>query len=540
MRSVASMTNTQLLNEVKRLQRIDNQAALPHPAQLLTRVIPNYVIRPHIQVISDNLEKILTKQIDRLIITTPPQVGKTVTSVVGAAYWWLANHQTSRIIIGSYGDQLAVDRGRDVRTLIRNTGNHYNLQLAPGSESVQDWRLQTGGGIRSVGVGSGIAGTPGDLIILDDPHKNREEADSIVFRNRVYNWYSADILSRAAPDAPVILIMTRWHTDDLAARVMRDEGTTDKGGRWHLVRMPALCDDPDNDPLERNYGDPLTHPKIATGDTERALRHWHGKRSASTVRDWFSLYMCDPRPVEGALVTAQLLQDRRQYQDRPVEKRSAVSVDPSGGGRDTAGVIGGYLGTDDRLYIVADRSAPMPSHEWSKVACRLATELNANMIIFEKNYGGDMARRTIRTAWESLQREEISQFSEETLKAEPNITATELDKRIQQLDLTYGHCPQIKEVVARKSKVLRAEPIAQLFMEDKIRLGTYLPELESEWCTWQGSGDSPGRIDASVYLAYELLPKVIRSGRKSAAPMGTLPTTGFGSTGGASTLGPLG
>ena len=536
----SSMTTAQLLKEVRQLQKVDDQAALPHPSELLRRIIPRYVIRPHIQVISDNLERIFKKEIDRLIITTPPQVGKTVTAVVGTAYWWIANNPTQRIIIGSYGDQLAIDRGRDVRTLIRRTGNRYNLALAHGSASVQDWRLETGGGIRSVGVGSGIAGTPGDLVIIDDPHKNREETESLVYRNRVYNWYSADILSRVAPDAPVIIVMTRWHQDDLAARVMRDEGTTDQGGRWHLVRMPALCDDPEHDPLGRAYGEPLTHPKIATHDTERALRHWNGKRSASTVRDWFSLYMCDPRPVEGALVTAQLMRDRRHYQEQSKPKRSAVAVDPSGGGRDTAGIIGGYLGTDDRLYITHDRSKPMPSHEWSREACRLAAELEANVIVFEKNYGGDMARRTIRTAWDALQREEISQFREETLKAEPNITATELDNRVQRLELTYGHCPQIKEVVAKKSKILRAEPIAQIFMEDKARLGAYLPELESEWCTWQGSGDSPGRIDASVYLAYELVPKVPVSGRKSAAPAGTLPTTRFGGFNGASTMGPLG
>lgn len=539
MLTASTMTDAQLLAEVRRLQKLDDQAALPHPAQLLARVIPRYVIRPHIQVISDNLEKIHNREIDRLIITTPPQVGKTVTSVVGASYWWLANQPTARIIIGSYGDSLAVDRGRDVRTLVKNTGSRYGLQLAYGSESVQDWRLESGGGIRSVGVGSGIAGTPGDLIILDDPHKNRKEADSLQFRNNVYNWYSADILSRAAPGAPIVVIMTRWHQDDLAARVMRDEGTTDQGGRWHVVRMPALCDDPEHDPLGREYGAPLTHPKIPTEDVEAALQHWYGKRGASLVRDWFSLYMCDPRPAEGALVTHELLIERRHHQDQPAPKKAAVSVDPSGGGRDTAGIIGGYLGVDGRLYITHDRTRPMPSHEWSKEACRLAVEIDANMIIFEKNYGGDMAGRAIRTAWDALQQEEEETLTAKILEAKPNITAMELRQRLRRSERTYGHCPQIREVTARKSKLLRAEPVAQMIIEDKVRLGAYLPELESEWCTWQGSGDSPGRIDASVYLAYELVPKTnLRS--RSAAPSGTLPTSSFGAHGGASTLGPLG
>jgi hypothetical protein len=539
--SASNLTNAQLLHEVRQLQKIDDQAALPHPTQLLRRIIPRYVNRPHIQVISDNLEKIRTKQIDRLLITTPPQVGKTVTAVVGASYWWLANNPTDRIIIGSYGDQLAVDRGRDVRTLIRSTGNRYNLALAHGSASVQDWRLETGGGIRSVGVGSGIAGTPGDLVILDDPHKNRQETESATYRNTVYNWYIADILSRVAPDAPVILVMTRWHLDDLAGRVIRDEGTTYEGGRWHVVRMPALCDDPEHDPLGRAYGEPLTHPKIDIEDIERMMRHWEGKRAscASAIREWFSLYMCDPKPSEGALVTYELMKSRHHHQNQPRVKRSAVAVDPSGGGRDTAGIVGGYLGADDRLYITHDRSKSMPTHEWSKEACRLAAEIDANIIIFEKNFGGDMAGRSIRTAWSALQLEETNKIKAGIMEVEPNITARDLERRVQKAELTYGHCPQIREVVARKSKTLRAEPVAQLIMEDRVRLGAYLPDLESEWCTWQGSGDSPGRIDASVYLAYALLPKVAATGNKSAAPTGTLPTTRFGTTNRIPTL-PLG
>ena len=531
----STMSDAELIAEARELEAAEDRASLSDPAALLLRVVPRYRVRPHLQVITHQMRRVLMGEIDRLLIMLPPQTGKTLTAVVGGSVWWLANRPEARVIIGSYGDSLAVDRGRDSKRLIEEHGSRFGLALARDSKAVQDWQLATGGGVLSVGIGAGVTGKPGDIAFIDDPHKSRAEADSLRFRDRAYRWLSADIISRLSPGAPVIMTMTPWHPDDLAARVVADEGTTREGGRWEVVRMPAFCDDPDRDPLGRNVGDPLPHPKIRVSDTARATAHWQDKRRSSTVQDWHALYMCDAKPAKGALLTRETLRGRRCYTSgsecHPCDSapvRAAVAVDPSGGGRDTAGVVGGYLGSDKRLYLVADASGVMSSDRWAREACEMAVGIDADLIIFEKNFGGDMAGRMIRTAWTMLQAEERNAVRDRVMEDQPHLTARDVEKLIDRSTLRYGRmCPRIKAVTAKKNKRLRADPVAQQWIEDRIRTAAYLPEVEEEWATWQeGSSDSPGRIDASVYLAYALLPLPKSRSSASAAPGGSLPTTG--------------
>lgn len=535
-RDPSGMSDAELIAEAEALERLEDQAALSDPASLLLRVFPGYRLRPHLEVISHQMHRVMVGEIDRLLIKVPPQTGKTLTAVIGGAVWWLANRPDAKVIIGSYGDSLAVDRGRDSKRMVQECGSRFGLVLARGSEAVQDWRLTTGGGVLSVGIGAGVTGKPGDIAFIDDPHKSRAEADSLRFRDRAYKWLSADIISRLSPGAPIVLVMTPWHPDDLSARVVADEGTTAEGGRWEVVRMPAFCDDPERDPIHRKLGDPLPHPKIRLADIAKAIAHWQDKRHASTVQDWHALYMCDAKPAEGALVTRQLLRERRCYTEgsachpcNAAPVRAAVAIDPSGGGRDTAGIIGGYLGSDKRLYLLRDNSGVMASDAWARAACEMAIDIDADLIIFEKNFGGDMAGRLIRTAWSALQSEEREETRQQVMEDQPHLTGKEVERAVDRMALRYGRlCPRIKAVTARKNKRLRADPIAQQWREDRIRTAAYLPEVEEEWATWQeGAADSPGRIDASTYLAYALLPIPKSGAGGSAAPGGgSLPTTG--------------
>lgn len=458
---------------------------LADPVTLAAHLDPyGYQVRPHLRVIGDELADLEAGTFDRLLLNTPPQVGKSVTAVEWAAFWWLVLHPKARIVIGSYGDDLAIRRGRGVRRLVERFGAQYGRTLEAGSRRAHDWTLNSGGGIRSVGVGSGITGFDADVIFIDDPVRSRKDADSQTKRDDIHNWYSADLLSRQQPSLRMVLVQTPWHPDDLRARVLQEEGDRASGGRWRVVVMPALCTTPDTDPLGRAVGDPLPHPKIAEGDTKALLAYWLNIRGSVAARDWQALWQCDPKPPEGALLSWQLLRERRCYEPGrggcAEPQTVAVAVDPSGGGRDTAGVIGGYLGVDGRLHITHDHSGVMPSDAWGRAACELAADTGADRIIYEKNYGGDMVLLVIRTAWEAMRRDDPIRFG-------PIV-------------------PRLVPVVARRGKLLRAEPIAQQWTEGRIVTAAYLPDLESEWATWQPGGDSPGRIDASVHLAWSLLP----------------------------------
>jgi hypothetical protein len=483
----ALMDNAALQAELRALQPLTDRDALADPLTMAMHLDRRIVSRPHLRVISQCLAGLSPTSGDRVLITTPPQVGKTEVAAIWGVFWWLAKYPASRVIIGSYGTLLATKRGRAVRKRVQQYGGRYGLLLEQGVGAAADWQLTTGGGVRSAGIGAGITGEPASVAIIDDPVKGRVEADSPAIREKTWNWWSGDLTSRLAPGAPVLLVMTRWSDDDIAARLLADEGTVDEGGRWRVVAMPAIAVPEDRkhgiypDALGREPGEPLSHPKIRTSDRASLLRHWENKRRSSTPRDWGALYQGNPRPVEGALVDREILRKRCHFDIEVTALKHGVAVDPSGGGRDTAGIVAGFLGADRRLYLTHDLTGRMPTEQWSEKACLLAYETTAEQILVENNYGADMALRVVRAAWKDL---------------------------VDRGEIPAGVLPpRIVAVHARKGKLLRAEPIAAQIVLDNVRFAAPMPELLEEWATWQPlSTTSPGRIDASVHLAVGMLP----------------------------------
>lgn len=503
------------------------------PATMARGLDRTYRMRPHVRVIGETMRQLLAGEIPpRVLILTPPQVGKSTTVAEWTPFWWFTHRPTDDIVIASYGADLAIDRSKGIRDRIVKYGADYGLHMQPGSRAMHDWELTSGGHLLAVGVGGGLTGRPANLMVIDDPHKDRAEAESPRVRGAVHDWWSSTGSSRLQPDmGAVVVVMTRWHEDDFAGRRIKDEGTVHEGGKWTVIHLPAFADPKfaekfGPDPIGRSPGEPLTHPKIKTSDTAALVRWWQDKKTSMLVRDWHALCQGDPQPPSGALVTAQLLMDIRA---RPGEaapaQRIGVAIDPSGGGRDTAGIIGGYLGDDKRLWITHDRSGVMASAAWSVEACLLAHETEAAFFVIETNYGGDMATLAVRNAWA-------------TLLGSGRIPGT-------------AFCPLVKVVKAKQGKLLRAEPIAQQMIQDRVRFLGRFPDLESEWITWQPTDQSsPGRIDASVYLAYALLP-IPSTGARISTPEGRLPVSSgsplggspggpFAGAPGRSGLGPLG
>lgn len=457
--------------------------SLENPAHTGLFCDPMFEMRAHLWVIADALAAVRDGTVKRLMVRLPPQTGKTTLSIVWAAFWWLAQRPTDRVVVASYNTDLAEKHGKAVRNLISAHGWRYDLALAYGSASVKDFAVTSGGNVKSVGIGSGLTGFPSDLGLCDDPHKDRQEAESRTYRERVWSWWSSVFSTRQAPGAPIILTMTPWHEDDLSHRVQKQDGLESEGGLWRVIDMPALATKPD-DPLGRAYGEPLTHPKIPEEDTAAARAHWEAKRKGIAARDWVSLYLLDPKPMTEALVSVELARERTHLPPPVGPRRYAVGIDPQGGGRDLCGIIAGFLGTDGRVYYTHDWSTTEGPHVWMLQAARLAAEVDADVITIEPNYGKEMAVVLVKNAWAQLKRENPD-------------------------DPRYRRPPPMIVLAtwAKKDKQLRAEPIAQLIRDDRVRFGAYLPEMTSEWTTWRSTDrTSPGRIDGSVYVAAELYP----------------------------------
>lgn len=422
-------------------------------------------------------------EIDMATISLPPQVGKS-SWVNWYVLWRMARHPEDPIIRMSYAAALATDHAHVVQGYVEQYGGQFGLIPEKGSWGQHNWRTKTGAGLRSGGMLTGVVGYPAATMVLDDPLAGRAQADSKLIRDKVWNEYSGSLVSRMRPGAPLLIVATRWHEDDPIGRLIKLHGRESEGGKVREINMAAFA--MEDDPLGRAVGEPLQHPFIEPEDTAAARAHWENKRRSSTLRDWFSQYMGDPKPVEGALLTDAEVKASTWHDDLPVFVKTGVAVDPSGGGRDVAGVIGGGLMDDGTLMWTHDRSASMSSEEWATAACLLAHEIDAGDIIYEANYGGDQAKFLIRSVWNKL-------------VADGTIEANE--------DGDSPPCPRIVVVHAKKNKRVRAEPIAVQVKLGNIRFwGLFVLDLGSEWCTWQeDSKESPGRIDASSYLAYKYL-----------------------------------
>lgn len=407
-------------------------------------------------------------------------------------FWYLTERPRSRIILASYAASLAVTHGAATRDLVTMYGDEYGLRLKDTEATKASWMLHTGGGMRSVGVRGGLTGQPMDLGIIDDPVKDREQAESPVVRESVWDWYSSVWSTRKAPEAGEVLVMTRFHKDDLAGRLLDQDGRVEEGGEWHVLHLPALAMTPDPDkgvypdPLGREPGEPISHPRIDSADIGGLLAHWGRARKAVTNRDWNALYQGTPFDAEGALLTKDDVRDHTAPEPE-TWKRNVVGVDPSGGGRDTAGIVVVGLDREGRGWFRADYTGHMTSYEWPRQACMAAVEYDAERIVVETNFGGDQATTLVAQAWDELERK-------------GHIPAGRL-------------CPLIASVTARKSKVLRAEPIAQAIKTGRLWFaqGVDLKQLTDEWLMWEpGTTWSPGALDAGVYGATEVLPPLPR------------------------------
>ena len=246
---------------------------------------------PALDVIDAELVRLLDEPDGRLIITMPPQEGKSTRAAADFPVWALTQNQDLRVVTASYAQSLANRNGRAIRRRITEHPD-LGLTIAPDNGAVGDWTLDGhDGGVLSVGIGSGLTGRPADLMVIDDPISNREQADSKVYRDRAWDWWTDVASTRLAPGAPVVLILTRWHHDDLAGRLLAAED----GHLWRVVNIPAQCVDPDTDPLGRELDEYMTSTR------GRTLHQWEAIKVRVGSRTWASLYQGNPTPDQGNL-----------------------------------------------------------------------------------------------------------------------------------------------------------------------------------------------------------------------------------------------
>jgi predicted phage terminase large subunit-like protein len=236
----------------------------------------------------------LTKNPLRLIVSMPPRHGKSELLSHWLPVWFLLNHPQQRIGLASYSADFAATWGRKTRDTIVEYGAQFGLEVRRDLSSASLWQLTQGGGMMTAGVGGPFTGHGFDLLIIDDPIKNRQEAQSSLMRDNLWDWWRSTARTRLEPHGSIIVVMTRWHEEDLVGRLLAApaEGEAEPGDDWEHLRLPALAE-PD-DPLGRAEGEPLWPGRYDI----RALARL---RQAVGPQDWAGLYQQRPAPLGGQL-----------------------------------------------------------------------------------------------------------------------------------------------------------------------------------------------------------------------------------------------
>lgn len=269
------------------------------PGDVARAVNPNIVQTPALDVIDAALVWAFNTPDARLILSLPPQEGKSERVTKFGALWAMLHNHELRVAICSYAQPLAEGFSGDIRNIIAsNNGDEGTLDLgvrvARDTGARRRWKLSKHiGGVIAVGIESGLTGRPVDALIIDDPFKDDKQAGSAYYRGRVWSWWQSVASTRLAPGAPVILILTRWHEDDLAGRLVAAED----GHLWRVINIPALADhDPDKgetDPLGRQPGEWLKSAR------RRTVEQWEAIRVRVGTRVFNALYQGKPSPDSG-------------------------------------------------------------------------------------------------------------------------------------------------------------------------------------------------------------------------------------------------
>lgn len=241
----------------------------------------------------------------RLILTLPPRHGKSELVSKYFPAWALARWPWLKVMFGSYEANFARSWGakaRDVRC-------DFDWMFPDGkikrgyAAMAKEWETDGGGQMMTAGVGGAFTGKGAHLLIIDDPVKSDQEANSKVYREKVWNWYRSTVSTRLEPGGAIIVIMTRWHADDLVGRLLQaakggDDGTEEKGDQFEVIDFPALYEGHEIDGLGRTHGQalwPERYNEVQLGGIRRRIGLYY----------WGALFQQKPRPDQGGFFNRQ-------------------------------------------------------------------------------------------------------------------------------------------------------------------------------------------------------------------------------------------
>lgn len=438
------------------------------------------LIGDHHAAIMSALNRVLTGEINRLIINVPPGYTKTELCTINMMAYGLAINPKAKFLHLSYSHSLALLNSSTSRSIIKSPAfqSMWPIELKDDADSKAMWWTEQGGGVYATSSAGQVTGfRAGHMqegftgaLIIDDPVKP-DDAYSEVMRSGVNNRYNETIASRLAIESvPIIVIMQRIHWDDLSGYLLRGGS----GEKWHHLNLPVIINNDEPYPADYTHGIPIEHglpdgwlwPIKHGPEQETALK--------SHRRKFWAQYMQKPikRDEETALWPERLISKSHDL-DVAGDERIVVAIDPAASNTKTSdahGIVAAAKTRDDKYRVIKDRTRHGSPTDWATTAIDMYNELNADAIVIETNQGGDMCENTLRLS---------------------------------------GYNGRIIRVHATKGKVLRAEPVVALYEQGLVKHESGLHDLEEELMDFDpvsglAGGKSPNRVDALVWALTEL------------------------------------
>jgi len=320
---------------------LSRRIAKAHLTQFIEYIDYGVIPAKHHALIIEKLEAVERGEIKRLMLFLPPGSAKSTYASVLFPSWYLGRNAAKSVIGASHTSELADRFGRKVRNIVASSdySNVFGCTISADSAAAGRWETTSGSDYYAVGVGGSVTGRRADLGIIDDPVKSREDADSETGRAKVWEWYKADFYTRLKPGASIILIMTRWHEDDLAGRLLQD--ASEGGEQWEVLSLSMEASP--NDPLGREEGEPLWPEWFTPEMITQAKRD---------PRNWLALYQQQPRPASGGEFKKEWVM---RYKNKPTIGNKYILVDPASEKKKTSDYTSIFvllLGQDNNYYIV--------------------------------------------------------------------------------------------------------------------------------------------------------------------------------------------
>lgn len=304
----------------------------------------------HHEAIDEVLEKVERGDLLRVIITMPPRHGKSEKASRRFPAWFMGRDPYRQVIFATYGADFAEDFGRKVREIIQMPAYRQafpRVGLKHGSKAADRMETEAGGMAVFIGVGGPATGRGADLLLIDDPFKNREEAESLVNRDKVWNWFTSTAYTRLMPGGRIVIILTRWHEDDIVGRIFNtDYVPKEESDKWFRLDLPAIVE-------EGQEKERALWPERYPLDVLRSTRAFIGER------DWNALYQQRPTPPEGVFYKQSMIYpyEREEYERVLKNSRKYMAGDLALGEskkNDHSCVGAALVDEHDTIYISPD------------------------------------------------------------------------------------------------------------------------------------------------------------------------------------------